>query len=153
MDFICFDAPIGFMALAAEGNALVRVYLPNTPVPRLMSRETPLLAKARTELLEYLNGERKTFDLPMKTEGTPFQERVWSALCRIPCGQVRTYQQIAEEAGSPRGALPVGSALSRNPLPILIPCHRVIASDGSLSGYAGGAELKRYLLALEGYVR
>ena len=151
MDFFMFDSPIGYMALAAEDEKLVRVYLPNAPTPRLMPRETPLLARARDQILEYLNGARKDFDLPLAPEGTAFQQKVWAALREIPFGQTRTYQDISAAVDCPRGAQAVGNALADNPLPLLLPCHRVICSDGSLGGYAGGEALKERLLRLEGF--
>ena len=153
MDFFLFDSPIGYMALAAEDEKLVRVYLPNAPTPRLMPRETPLLARTRDQILEYLNGQRQTFDLPVLLLGSDFQQKVWKELLRIPYGQTRTYQDIAQAVDCPRGAQAVGNALADNPLPLLLPCHRVICSDGSLGGYAGGEALKERLLRLEGFSR
>ena len=150
MDFCLFDTPVGQMALAGEGDAISRLYLPGLPLPRLASRETPLLARGREELLEYLAGARRDFDLALAPQGTPFQQRVWAALREIPYGQTRSYRELAQAAGSPRGYRAVGMANHRNPIPILIPCHRVVGADGSLTGYAGGLELKRKLLELEG---
>ena len=150
MDFCLFDTPVGQMALAGEGDAISRLYLPGLPLPRLASRGTPLLARGREELLEYLAGARRDFDLPLAPQGTPFQQRVWAALREIPYGQTRSYRELALAAGSPRGYRAVGMANHRNPIPILIPCHRVVGADGSLTGYAGGLELKRKLLELEG---
>ena len=150
MDFCLFDTPVGQMALAGEGDAISRLYLPGLPLPRLASRETPLLARGREELLEYLAGARRDFDLPLAPQGTPFQQRVWAALREIPYGQTRSYRELALAAGSLRGYRAVGMANHRNPIPILIPCHRVVGADGSLTGYAGGLELKRKLLELEG---
>lgn len=150
MDFCLFDTPVGQMALAGEGDAISRLYLPGLPLPRLASRETPLLARGREELLEYLAGARRDFDLPLAPQGTPFQQRVWAALREIPYGQTRSYRELALAAGSPRSYRAVGMANHRNPIPILIPCHRVVGADGSLTGYAGGLELKRKLLELEG---
>ena len=150
MDFCLFDTPVGQMALAGEGDAISRLYLPGLPLPRLASRETPLLARGREELLEYLAGARRDFDLPLAPQGTPFQQRVWAALREIPYGQTRSYRELALATGSPRGYRAVGMANHRNPIPILIPCHRVVGADGSLTGYAGGLELKRKLLELEG---
>ena len=150
MDFCLFDTPVGQMALAGEGDAISRLYLPGLPLPRLASRETPLLARGREELLEYLAGARRDFDLPLAPQGTPFQQRVWAALREIPYGQTRSYRELALAAGSPWGYRAVGMANHRNPIPILIPCHRVVGADGSLTGYAGGLELKRKLLELEG---
>lgn len=150
MEFYQFETPLGYMALGEEEGAIVRLYLPEDPVPRLMSRPTPLLERGRTQLLEYLNGQRKTFDLPLAPQGTPFQQKVWKALQAIPYGQTRSYRDIALEVGCPNGFRAVGMANSRNPIPIFIPCHRVIAADGSLGGYGGGSQLKQALLQTEG---
>ena len=150
MDFFLFDTPLGQMGLAAEDGAITRLYLPNDPIPRLMSHPTPLLEAGRAQLLEYLAGARREFDLPLAPRGTPFQEKVWAALRSIPWGQTRSYRDIALAVDCPRGFRAVGLANRRNPIPILIPCHRVVGADGSLTGYAGGLELKRALLALEG---
>ena len=150
MDFLLFDTPLGPMALGEEEGAVVRLYLPGQPTPRLMSRETPLLGRGRRELLEYLSGERRDFDLPLSPRGTPFQLRVWRALRDIPWGQTRTYRDIALAVDCPRGFRAVGMANHHNPIPILIPCHRVVGSGGTLTGYAGGLALKRALLKLEG---
>ena len=150
MDFFLFDTSLGPMALAQEGDCLTRLYLPGTPTPRLASRPTPLLLRGQEQLLEYLAGVRRRFDLPLAPAGAPFQRRVWRALEAIPYGQTRTYRDIALAVDCPRGFRAVGMANHRNPIPILIPCHRVVGSNGSLVGYAGGLDLKERLLALEG---
>lgn len=149
-DFYLFDTPLGPMALASEdGRAISRLYLPNSPTPRLMPHATPLMEEGAQQLLEYLNGERQEFDLPLAPQGTPFQQKVWQALRAIPYGQTRTYKDIALAVDCPKGYRAVGMANHRNPLPIVIPCHRVVGADRSLTGYAGGLELKQSLLALE----
>lgn len=150
MDILRFDTPLGPMALEEEEGAITRLWLPGQPVPPSPGRETPLLCRGRQELWEYLAGERRDFDLPLHPRGTPFQRRVWQVLGDIPYGQTRTYAQIARAVDSPRGFRAVGMANHRNPIPILIPCHRVVGSGGALTGYAGGLELKKALLALEG---
>ena len=150
MEFYCFDTQLGTMALEEEGGAIRRLYLPDRPMPRLASRPTPLLERGREQLLSYLAGERQRFDLPLAPTGTPFQRRVWQALEEIPYGEVRSYRELAEAVDCPRGCRAVGMANHRNPIPIFIPCHRVIGADGSLTGYAGGIALKQALLAIEG---
>lgn len=150
MEFYRFDTPFGPMALGEEEGAIVRLYLPNSPTPRLMSHPTPLLEEGKRQLLEYFAQTRQTFDLPLAPQGTPFQQKVWSALREIPWGQTCTYGEIAKRVDRPGGFRAVGMADRANPLPILIPCHRVVEASGALGGYAGGAELKRALLALEG---
>ena len=101
------------------------------------------------ELEEYFKGKRKEFTVPCRPEGTDFQKRVWEALTRIPYGETRTYKEIAAEAGNPKASRAVGMANNKNPVPIIIPCHRVIGSDGKLTGYAGGLGVKEFLLNLE----
>ncbi len=105
--------------------------------------------ECKRQLEEYLNGTRKTFDVKHYYRGTEFQEKVWKALATIPYGETVSYKQIAEMIGSPKAVRAVGNACNSNPLAILIPCHRVISSDGSLSSYAGGPEIKKMLLELE----
>ncbi len=101
------------------------------------------------QIREYLAGARRAFDFPYELRGTEFQRKVWSALCRIPYGETRTYRQIAEEVGSPKAYRAVGMANHENPVAIAVPCHRVIGSNGALVGYGGGLEMKRALLDLE----
>ena len=137
------------MALEEEGGALTALYLPNTPMPPA-GEETPLLSRGRQEVLEYLAGGRRTFDLPLCPRGTPFQLRVWRALEDIPYGQVITYGELARRVGCPRGSRAVGQANHRNPLPLFLPCHRVVGAGGALTGYAGGLSMKEWLLRLEG---
>lgn len=111
-----------------------------------------VLARAVHEVLEYLDGRRRTFDVPVRMSGTPFQEKVWEALCGIPYGETRSYGEIAKLVGSPKGSRAVGMACGRNPVMILVPCHRVVGSNGRLVGFGGGLPMKEYLLALEGRI-
>jgi len=108
-----------------------------------------VMEKTRKQLDEYLNGNRKEFDIPLLMIGTGFQRRVWKALMRVPYGATYTYGQIAEDVGSPRAVRAVGGAARANPISIIIPCHRIIGSDGELVGYGGGLPLKKWLLKLE----
>lgn len=112
-------------------------------------KETPLIKRAAKQLDEYFNKKRKTFDLPLKPEGTDFQKKVWKALQRIPYGTTASYGEIAAAIGNHKASRAVGMANNRNPIAIIIPCHRVIGADGSLVGYAGGLEIKKILLELE----
>lgn len=109
----------------------------------------PVLAATRRQVAEYEAGRRTVFDLPLELEGTDFQRRVWAQLLEIPYGQTRSYAQVARAAGSPRGVRATGAAIGRNPVSIIVPCHRVVGSDGSLTGYTGGIERKRALLRHE----
>lgn len=110
---------------------------------------SPVLKEAFKQLDEYFEGSRTEFDLPLAPEGTPFMKKVWAALCEIPYGKTATYKEIAEAAGSPKAYRAVGSANNRNPISIIIPCHRVIGCNGKLVGYAGGTDIKNKLLLLE----
>jgi methylated-DNA-[protein]-cysteine S-methyltransferase len=109
-----------------------------------------LVAETRKQLAEYFAGTRRDFELPLDPVGTDFQQRAWRALLEIPYGVTRTYAQQAQRLGMPHGARAVGLANARNPIPIVIPCHRLVGSTGKLTGYAGGLEVKEHLLRLEG---
>nr|MBO2498022.1 [Fe-S]-binding protein [Bacillota bacterium] len=108
------------------------------------------LEHVKKQLAEYFDGKRRRFDLPVDLYGTPFQLRVWRELKKIPYGEVRSYKELARAIGSPKAVRAVGGANNKNPVPILVPCHRVIGSNGSLVGYGGGLSIKEYLLKLEG---
>lgn len=150
MDFITFDTPVGLMALRGEGCAVTELRLPGMPIPGIAEHESAVLRKAREQLLDYLAGVRREFDLPLAPRGTLFQRRVWDALRTIPWGATRSYADIAEAVGNPKAVRAVGGANHNNPIPIFIPCHRVVGKNGSLTGYGGGLELKQKLLMLEG---
>ena len=150
MEFWMFDTPLGSMAVGEEDGVVTRLWLPGAPLPRLMPHKTPLLERAEEQILEYCTQQRQVFDLPLSPVGTPFQQKVWRALEEIPYGQTRTYGELAQLVDCPGGARAVGMANHRNPIPILIPCHRVVGAKGQLTGYAGGLELKQVLLKLEG---
>lgn len=111
--------------------------------------ETALLKEAKKQLEEYFQGIRRVFDLPLSLSGTPFQQKDWEALLEIPYGETRSYKDIAERIGSPKGFRAVGMANHNNPVSIIVPCHRVIGSDGSMVGYGGGLDIKAYLLNFE----
>ncbi len=138
----------GPLAVSEENGAIVRLEL--RPEPRESAAEaTPLLLDAFRQLDEYFSRNRREFDLPLAPVGTPFQREVWEALRRIPYGETATYKEIAAAVGRPAATRAVGMANHCNPIAIVVPCHRVIGADGSLTGYAGGLELKRRLLDLE----
>lgn len=146
--------PVGPITLTATDEAVIGLRF-GTAVPEgslLCSEEeeaAPLLREAAAQLREYFTGARRAFTLPLAPAGTAFQQRVWKALRTIPCGETRTYKQIAEQIGRNRAYRAVGMANNRNPIAILIPCHRVIGHDGRLTGYAGGLGIKERLLDLE----
>ncbi|HET7794934.1 MAG TPA: methylated-DNA--[protein]-cysteine S-methyltransferase [Rhizobacter sp.] len=112
--------------------------------------DDPLLQQAAAQIAEYFAGTRTHFDLPLDLQGTPFQQSVWRALCGIEAGATQSYAAVARSLGSPQAMRAVGAAVGRNPVSVIVPCHRVVGTDGSLTGYAGGLERKRALLALEG---
>ncbi len=123
--------------------------VPYTPTLGSEAPAVKILARAVAELLEYFAGKRQAFSVPLVIEGTPFQKEVWAGLQRIPYGQTSSYQGLATALGNSKASRAVGTANGRNPLSIIIPCHRVIAADGGLGGYAGGLKVKTALLALE----
>lgn len=151
MSFRIFrDFPFGRFGVEEKEGAFTHLYLnPAGAVLPAEERETPLLAEAMRQLAEYFAGERREFELPLAPEGTPFMRRVWAELVKVPYGATATYGEIAERIGNPGGSRAVGLANNRNPIAIIIPCHRIIGSSGKLVGYAGGVELKERLLALE----
>lgn len=148
-----FDSPVGELTLAGEGTSLRGLYFAEharRPEENAFGdRDDDAFLAARQQLAEYFAGDRLTFDLDLAPQGNDFQKRVWSQLRIIPYGQTRTYGELALALGDANLARAVGSANARNPLSIIVPCHRVIASSGALTGYAGGIERKAYLLGLE----
>lgn len=157
LDYIRLDTPIGDLHLFATEHELVRIDFraPPKSVTKLASATTknPVLRKARTQLKEYFAGRRTQFDLPLALMGTPFQMRVWKELTRIPYGKTISYGEQAKRVGAGKAYRAVGTANGRNPIPIVIPCHRVIAGDGGLGGYGGGLGVKTKLLRLETSVK
>jgi methylated-DNA-[protein]-cysteine S-methyltransferase len=145
------DTPIGRIFLEADGDVLIGLRLPNAPRHGRTGGDdvSPILKETATQLEEYFAGERTEFDLRMELDGTPFQKEVWAELARIPYGETISYGELARRVGRPRGPRAVGQANGRNPIAIIVPCHRVLASNG-IGGYGGGLPCKRSLLALEG---
>ena len=150
MDLLLYDSPLGRLGLIGEGDVLVALALPYQPVPLLAPRETPVLREAKGQLEAYFLGQLHRFDLPLHLVGTPFRKTVWEQLQQISFGQTVSYGELARRIGQPGAARAVGGANRRNPIPIIVPCHRVIGTNGSLTGYGGGLEIKRFLLRLEG---
>ena len=150
------DSPIGPLTLIASDAGLRAVLWPDDAEGRVRIDEDlieqpdhPVLAAAAEQLGEYFAGHRTEFDLPLDLRGTDFQQQVWRSLADIPYGQTTTYAEQADRIGRPRAIRAVGSANGRNPVSIVLPCHRVVGADGSLTGFAGGLEAKRFLLDLE----
>jgi methylated-DNA-[protein]-cysteine S-methyltransferase len=148
------DSPLGPMLLAATDRGLAGVWFESQQHhPDASDAPTqpghPHLAQAARELAQYFKGQRQHFEVPLDPQGTPFQQRVWSALRRIAPGSTSTYSDVARSAGHADAVRAAGAAIGRNPISVIVPCHRVIGRDGSLTGYAGGLERKRALLELE----
>lgn len=163
--FTIIDSPLGELLLLSDGQNLTGLYTSNlfkkdhdsvelsilgarAPHP-LLNNSLPVFHQTRKQLDEYFNHTRNEFQLPLKLEGTPFQKRVWQELLKIEYGKCTSYGEISRRIGSPTAFRAVGTAIGRNPICLIVPCHRVIAADGSLSGFAGGIERKKFLLDLE----
>lgn len=144
-----YDTKIGKIAIAEEDGQITNVCFENRPTPDAKIEETQAIKECAKQLNEYFGSNRKTFDLPLNPCGTEFMKKVWDALLEIPYGKTRSYKDISEKIGHELAYRAVGMANNKNPIPIIIPCHRVIGSDKKLTGYAGGIEIKEYLLELE----
>lgn len=146
--FAIYKTDIGFISIGYEMDTIKYIQrLPKEPTQNGI--RTPLTDEVYKQITEYFIGRRKTFDFPYQLEGTPFQQKVWKALCAIPYGETCTYKEIAEAIGNPKASRAVGMANHKNPLLIVVPCHRVIGTNGKLIGYLGGIELKSLLLDIE----
>lgn len=150
MGLIYMDSPVGLLKLRSVGNAVAEISFEEQ---RWETEQTDdVLEECRRQLGEYFSGTRRTFDVPLVLEGTAFQKKVWQALCKIPYGTVWSYGDLAREIGNPKAVRAVGGANHKNPVSIIVPCHRVIGADGSLTGYGGGLDKKEFLLRLEGAI-
>ena len=143
-----YSTPLGRVTIASDGLAITGLSYGERDYPGVL-RATELTNRAANQLQEYLAGKRQAFELPLDPAGTDFQRQVWRALLDIPYGQTRSYSQVAEAIGKPSACRAVGGANNKNPIPIFIPCHRVVGANGQLGGYADGLHIKRYLLDLE----
>jgi methylated-DNA-[protein]-cysteine S-methyltransferase len=151
LDIHTFVSPCGPLVLAARSDQLVQLHLPESsdPAPIGTERLTPILKRTAKQLTEYFAGKRTTFELDLAAEGTAFQRLVWDALVTIPFGTTTSYGAIAHAIGRPAASRAVGAANGRNPIAIIVPCHRVIGSTGALTGFGGGLPMKQFLLAHE----
>lgn len=155
LSYKIIDSPIGKLKLVASDKALVAILWENDKPRRVRLRELkvngqhPVLLETERQLKEYFAGKRKEFSIALEMNGTQFQKNVWEALLAIPFGETRSYAQLAKQLGNPRATRAVGAANGRNPVSIIVPCHRVIGSSGKLTGFAGGLEVKAQLLSLE----
>ncbi len=147
------ETPVGTLQLFADDNALYRIVFPvcgdNLPVAHPAPKGHPLLGSASLQLSEYFTGQRQNFDLPLSPQGTPFQLSVWELMQQIPYGETSTYGELAAILGNPNKARAVGGAANKNPLPLVIPCHRVMGANSKLTGFAGGLATKQFLLNME----
>jgi methylated-DNA-[protein]-cysteine S-methyltransferase len=153
--FTYVDSPIGPLLLKTDGAVLVGVYMdvanrePRDLDGWVLDADAGPLPETARQLEEYFNGTRREFKLPIRMQGTEFQQRAWRSLLEIPYGETRSYGEQARRIGNPNASRAVGLANGRNPIPIVVPCHRIIGADGSLTGFGGGLERKRWLLAHE----
>jgi methylated-DNA-[protein]-cysteine S-methyltransferase len=155
MNYQYLNSPVGRLRLVSNGASLIAIEFENqqNSIREGVERVDAVLTACRDQLKEYFAGTRRRFDIPLAPSGTAFQKSVWQALSGIPYGQLRSYRDIAEILNKSRAVRAVGAANGRNRLPIVVPCHRVIGSDGSLTGFAGGLDAKRALLKLEGAIQ
>jgi methylated-DNA-[protein]-cysteine S-methyltransferase len=153
MRYTYIPSPLGELLVTRDDAGLTGLYLPTgrhaTTPPPDGDRDDEAFDDVRIQLAEYFAGRRTVFDLPLNAHGTAFQKRVWTALCEIPYGQTASYGQTAEAIGAPTASRAVGLANGQNPISIIVPCHRVVGANGSLTGYGGGLEAKRWLLEHE----
>jgi len=146
-----YKTPVGKIGIAEEGDAVTDLFFEIEAAPKdFKLNETALIKEVKKQLFEYFDQKRFSFDVPLNPKGTDFQKKDWQELLKIPYGETRSYGEIAKALGIPKGARAVGLANNRNPISIIIPCHRVIGSDGRLVGYGGGLPVKNALLKLEG---
>lgn len=157
LSFKFAESPVGTLKLVASDSGLVAILWENDDPKRVRlddlvsSSDHPILEHAHVQLNEYFAGRRHAFSIPLDMRGTPFQKQVWQALTEIPFGETRSYSQLAMQLGNSGASRAVGAANGRNPISIVVPCHRVIGSSGKLTGFAGGLEAKALLLRLEGH--
>ena len=154
-----FTTPLGTILATAVGGCLTSVnfvdakYTPAAAADWKEEADSPPLKECATQLRDFFDGKRQCFDLPLAPEGTPFQQRVWREIARVPFGETISYAQLAARAGAAGSARAAGAATGRNPIAIVVPCHRIVGTDGSLTGYAGGLERKMKLLEIEGVLQ
>lgn len=147
-----YDTNIGRIGIREDGEYITNIYFGEQNLD-IEIKETDLIKKAYIQLDEYISGNRTEFNLPLKPKGTEFQSKVWLELTKIPYGQTKSYKDIAVLVGNEKASRAVGMANNKNPIPIIIPCHRVIGSNKKLVGYAGGLDLKEKLLKIEGVIK
>ena len=143
------NSPVGKIEIVEENEKIIELNIYNEKKNNIIEKDTKLLLETQKQLKEYFKGKRTKFEIPLNPKGTEFMKKVWKELLNIPYGEVRTYKEIAEKIGNSKASRAVGMANNKNPIPIIIPCHRVIGSNNKLVGYALGLDMKKYLLDLE----
>lgn len=143
------NSPVGKIEIIEENEKIIELNIYNEKKNNIIEKDTKLLLETQKQLKEYFEGKRTKFEIPLNPKGTEFMKKVWKELLNIPYGEVRTYKEIAEKIGNSKASRAVGMANNKNPIPIIIPCHRVIGSNNKLVGYALGLDMKKYLLDLE----
>lgn len=150
INYCIYDSPVGKLLLAGDDNGIQRIQFECAiQVDENWQENTENFKEVIQQLSEYFSGKRKIFNLKLNLQGTPFQRQVWNRLEKIPFGQTKYYGQIANEIGNPKASRAIGMANNKNPIPIIIPCHRVIGKNGSLTGFGGGLDIKQQLLTIE----
>ena len=147
---IIAETPVGLLEILSEGNSLTAIRKCEFPTADSDFSGSPVTKETEKQLREYFSGQRTAFDLPMAPQGTDFRRAVWNALMEIPYGETRSYSDIAAAVGKPSAQRAAGNAIGDNPILIVIPCHRVIRSDGGMGGFSAGTDMKKFLLKLEG---
>lgn len=148
MSHIQLSTPLGLLEITASAQAIQSILFVESSTAPLQSDSEPL-TRCQQQLCEYFSGSRQHFDLPLAPAGTVFQQQVWQSLCHVPYGMTASYSQIAKQLQNPKAVRAIGAANGKNPLTIVVPCHRIIGADGSLTGYAAGLERKKWLLQHE----
>jgi methylated-DNA-[protein]-cysteine S-methyltransferase len=149
MNYFCYETIIGDITICANEKAVTGLSFGKCLDAAMKNLETKIIKKAFTQLHEYLNGSRTMFDLKFEYSGSDFQMAVWDQLKKIPYGKTKTYKEIARDLGSPKSCRAVGIACGKNPISVFMPCHRIIGSNGNLTGYGGGLHIKKHLLEME----
>lgn len=149
INYFCYDTEIGIIKISEKDGKIIGLGFSDSKKEKEIEEESESIKKAYLQLKEYLSGKRKSFDLEIYMIGTEFQKKVWKELLNIPYGETRSYKDIAIAIGNEKSCRAVGNANNKNPIAIIVPCHRVVGSNGSMTGYAGGLEIKEKLLKIE----
>ena len=149
INYFCYDTEIGTIKISEKEGKIIGLVFSDSKKENEIEKETDYIRKTYLQLEEYLSGKRKSFDIEIEMIGTEFQKKVWKELLNIPYGETRSYKDIATAIGNKKACRAVGNANNKNPIAIIVPCHRVVGSNGSMTGYAGGIDIKEKLLKIE----